>query len=48
MELINPLATPPTVESIRAKHRWVLRGLALLVFSLLMAVGGGLILATMS
>lgn len=46
VELVNPSGTPPTPESIQTKRRWVHRGLALLVLSLLAAVVGGLLLAT--
>jgi hypothetical protein len=46
VELINPFAVPPTPESIQIKRRWVHRGFAFLVLSLLAAVGGGLLLAT--
>ena len=47
VELINPLAIPPTAESIETKRGWVQRGFALLLLSLLAAVAGGLILAAL-
>jgi hypothetical protein len=46
IELLNPLAEPPTAESVRTKHRWVQGGIALLVLSVLMGVVGALILAS--
>lgn len=46
LELLNPFADSPTAQSVQAKRRWVQRGLALLMLSILAAVGGGLLLAT--
>lgn len=46
VELLNPLAEPPTAESVRTKHRWVQGGIAVLVLSALMGVCGALILAS--
>lgn len=47
LELLNPFADAPTTQSVQTKRRWVQRGFALLVFSILAAISGGLLLATM-
>ncbi len=44
--LLNPLAEPPTADSVETKRLWVQRGIIGLVFSVLMAVGGAILLAS--